>query len=580
MGQLKLKVTSTGEVLYDTHKWGYAGHDGIMTCAGNLVKWSDMESFSMTSDDMLIANMSDGSATRIPPASSGYESSDFRITDDEVLTGLTFPQSLMTYSDIFSVIYPNCEECLYYDVLMEREMVDMAMFDRPEEGAVPMDDEILAMYHEDAERRMRAHGYDQGRVTARLNMDEALTIRLNRHDRNPFLEWVESHPWDGKPRVRTWFRNVFGAVADGLTPAEEEKYLGDVGEAWFIGAIARQFAPIVHDVVPVLIGEQGIGKGRGIRFTAGKEEWYKDTNIDISRPDRFLEGVRGRVIVELSEASQLRDKDAETMKSFISQATDQLRKPYARYSKDFPRHFVLIATSNNPLLFTDVTGNRRYFPMTCRPELGKSVTQEDVEQVWAEALAMYRDGKSYRLDNVAKMLASKMQDNASMENEGVATIDAWLNDPANGYDKVGAQVSRRIILRDFFRLDPSMPLTGDVKSAWRAWMIGTREWKRMPKTARIGGEVSRGFERIREAGEVAEKAMLPLTDESEDTLKARIAARFEKQGARDCGQVVDMSGFTLLEISECLREGYIYDTGASAVEHEYRLGVLRWPAGG
>ena len=308
----------------------------------------------------------------------------------------SMPLATSELNDIFEELFPDCDDQLFFDELKERNVMDMAMLDRPQEGQQPFTDDVIALYHEAVQIRLRDLGC-QGRFPSKDVMDEVLTIRTHDHRRNPFREWMESHEWDGVPRVRTWFRDLFGATAPPLTGADEEKYLGDASEIWFCMVVRRQYDEHRMDVVPVLMGDQGIGKGLAIKYMAGADMWYKDTNVDVKDAARFLDSVRGKIVVELSESRQIRNSDSELMKSFISQEVDQIRKPYAKYEGDFPRHFGLIATTNLTNIFTDVTGNRRYFPMFCdgtkhsiKFSIDRSVGQYEVEQVWAEALHMFK----------------------------------------------------------------------------------------------------------------------------------------------------------------------------------------------
>jgi putative DNA primase/helicase len=137
-----------------------------------------------------------------------------------------------------------------------------------------------------------------------------------------------------------------------------------------MGSIARQYQPAQADVIPLLIGDQRIGKSNCLRYLACRQEWYTDTTSDVSDPKLFLESIRGSAIVELSEATAIRSRESERTKSFISKREDTYRRPYERAATTVYRRWVLIATSNLKTPFTDITGNMRYFPIYCedRPE--------------------------------------------------------------------------------------------------------------------------------------------------------------------------------------------------------------------
>lgn len=488
------------------------------------------------------------------------------------------PRTVAELNAVFEELFPGVDSCVYYDELVERDMIDMAMLDRPKEGFKPLSDKLVALYHESVEKRLKNLHFE-GRPPAREVMDEVLTIRTYGHNRNAFREWVESHPWDGKPRVRMWFRNLFGATAPPLKDPEEElRYLGDVSEAWFVGAVRRQYRQTRHEIVPVLISDQGIGKGLALRYTAGQDAWFKDTAADVSDVDKFLNTVRGKIVVELSESKQIRTKDAETLKSFISQDTDKLRKAYAHYDEEYPRHFVLVATSNLENIFTDVTGNRRYFPMICDPHRAnlmfsedRTVGQEEVEQVWAEALVMYRTKHTWFMSPESAAIAEKVQSFYTVENTGVSLISEWL-DTHIEYSKVGARINRTKIMRECFGVDTDRLVSSDMESAYRAWVNGDPAWMRINTSARIDGKPSRGFERRLAPGEVRATARLNVVPGG--TAKPTPLMIMRQVCMREgCTEPNDIFPHQMVDedtLNELMNEGWIYSPSIG----EYRVGEL------
>lgn len=439
------------------------------------------------------------------------------------------PQCTLDLDDAFASIFPNYRDYLYYDELRERDMIDMAMLGCPSEGVVPISDRVVKMYHRFFQKRLRASGYVGRRFPVNLVMDEVLDIRIGTNRRNPFREWVESQKWDGKPRLRNAIIDYFGATApalrgpDGKPTAEERHYLQSVTEAWFLGAITRMYKPTQHDVVPVFIGIQGGGKGTGLRFLAGADEWYAATTADVSNPEKFLESVRGAIIVEMGESKQLRGRGVqEDLKAFISQREDRIRKKYARYEETYPRHFILAATANNDSLFEDPTGARRFYPVYCNPDCAtkqipvryrRADLQREVEQIWAEALQMYRDGHKCYVPRDVDELARVMQKDAAVENPMAESIEDWLSDPINGYTKIGAKIYREVIMEEVFGVDPRCP-SPQADRAWRDWVDSDKRWMKC-KPFYANGKTRRGFERVLEAEEKVRVKTLLLVDGDE-----------------------------------------------------------------
>ena len=500
------------------------------------------------------------------------------------------PKTLSALNREFDNIFPDSYEMLYYDELREKRMIDMTLLGDPEKGIIPLNDDILALYHLTFEERLEQMDYVGKGMPAHTTMDEILTVRIFRHRRNPFREWVESHEWDQKPRLRMWFRDYVGATAPALQTlageptSDELQYIGDVTEAWFMGAIARMYQPIQHDIVPVLIGGQGRGKGQALRFLAGDNSWFKSTSADVSKPDRFLESIRGAVVVELSESRQIRTADNEALKTFISQPSDQLRRAYARYEDEYPRRFVMIATSNLSSVFTDLTGARRFFPMECNPKYASAeipvdergeTYQYEVEQLWAEALYLYRAGHKWNLSAKTKELAQRMQDFNSEENPGLIAIDEWLDDPANGYADKGSKVTREDIMVKIFMVDPTAP-PKEMETMYRAWRNGTRRWAKCKPFFR-DGKTRRGFERMFVPGETIAAQTFNLVSGADPVPAVRDPIRRIREVAREYGLSEDdplpFEKIPLEDINDFMMEGFVVDYG-TPTRPDYRVAYL------
>lgn len=503
-----------------------------------------------------------------------------------ILNTTEMPTSQSELDDLFDIIFPGIDEALYWDVLSEQGMINPRIFDMEVEGSqefVMISDDIYPFYYDKLERRLRELGFE-GRFPGRDTRDLVLKKRLLEHKRNLFLEWVESHEWDGKPRMRRWFIEGIGATCNGaLTPEEESRYLGDATEAWFLSGIQRMFCEAKSEVVPVLIGGEGMGKGNFLRYTAGyNDEWFIDTSAPLDGPgaeERMLEGIRGCVIVELSESTQFSTvKGAELLKTFVSKSRDKRRKAYARESTVSIRRFLLVATSNKNNVFLDVGGgNRRYFPMYCNPNLAtrpydpkyKMIGREDVEQVWAEALFKYRqdpNANSFLTKETAE-LAAIMQEYGTVENTNVNMIDEWLNDPANHYTNIGSRISREEIFYNILGVTTSgagvVPTSAEY--AFTQWADIQKCWRKLSKPVRIDGRVTRHvYERVYSAEEVRAKRrsnMVNIMPGHEDTfidVVGLVRKRAQKYGYKKLDDPFPIDGLTQAEVDAILDAGYIY----------------------
>ena len=106
--------------------------------------------------------------------------------------------------------------------------------------------------------------------------------------------------------------------------------------------------------------------------------------------------VARRWIIELAEFDALLRADASTAKAFITRRTEQYRPPYGRHVVERPRPGVLAGTSNKLEINKDETGGRRFWPVTTGTIDTEGLTR-DRDQLWAEAVARYRQGEEWWL---------------------------------------------------------------------------------------------------------------------------------------------------------------------------------------
>ena len=222
---------------------------------------------------------------------------------------------------------------------------------------------------------------------------------------DPFEGWLSSLPdWDGVKRLDTLLKSVF-EVRDGQDQALVEWISGAV----LTTAVWRCMEPgHKQDVVPVLIGGQGIGKSTFLRalLPDGRDEWFGD-GMSLSSDDKArVEATQGRVIVEISEMTGATRADLEQIKAYLSRRDDGgVRLSYRSDPESMPRRFALAATSNDrSCLPSDASGLRRFAPVDLDAKIINGKRQpasfvrnwiaDDRFQLWAEARARYEAGIS------------------------------------------------------------------------------------------------------------------------------------------------------------------------------------------
>ncbi len=244
------------------------------------------------------------------------------------------------------------------------------------------------------------------------------------HPFHPVRDYLDSLTWDHQPRVGTWLSTYVGA--------ERNKYVNAVGEAWLISAVARVRQPGCQaDYTLLLQGRQGILKSSAIRALVG-DEFFGDDSGDTSAKDTKLM-IHRNWVVELAELAGARKAEVNRIKAFLTCRSDQFRAPYDKRPQSYPRMNVFAASINDDEPFTDETGNRRFWPVLCGAIDIEKLTA-DRDQLWAEAVVLYEEGKPWWLENeeIEKM-ATDEQSKRYQHGVWDTAIETWLENPTQGF---------------------------------------------------------------------------------------------------------------------------------------------------
>ncbi len=244
------------------------------------------------------------------------------------------------------------------------------------------------------------------------------SVVLNKR-RHPAREYFSRLEWDGVPRLDTWLRIYCNATHD------PEDYLSFVGRKWLVAAVARVFNPgCKFDHMLIFEGKQKAGKSMMLRemSTICGQEYFDDTiKVSDMGSDKTVPKMQGVLIIEIAELSGFRKKDADELKQAITTQRDRIIRKYANEPTEYPRQFVLAGTINpTDGYLHDPTGNRRFWPVRCGDEIDIKQIIRDKEQLWAEAVHVFKQGEKLYLNDEESAIAHIVQ-------EERRTIDAWYS---------------------------------------------------------------------------------------------------------------------------------------------------------
>ena len=258
---------------------------------------------------------------------------------------------------------------------------------------------------------------------------KALTVVAHQNQYHPIRDYLNALQWDGTERIPYVLHHFLGA--------EISDYTCEVLKLFLLGAISRVFKPgCKFETMLCLVGGQGAGKSTFFRLLACRDEWFSD---DLKRLDdeNVFRKMQGHWIIEMSEMiATANAKSIEDIKSFLSRQKETYKVPYATEPEDRLRQCVFGGTSNAlDFLPLDRSGNRRFLPVMVHPERAEvhilvddAASREYIDQVWAEAMTIYRRGKvSLRLPAEMNAQLAQLQKNFMPEDTKVGQIQAFLD---------------------------------------------------------------------------------------------------------------------------------------------------------
>jgi len=250
-------------------------------------------------------------------------------------------------------------------------------------------------------------------------LEEAVIAIAHNQKYHPVKDYLSTLHWDGTPRLSQWLVTI--------GDCDDNAYTREAGTLMILAAIARIDKPgTKYDYMPILEGDQGIGKSMLVRTLGG--QWYGEVSL-IDRDKDTIEKMRGKWFIETAEMLCFRQKESEAMKSFVTTQVDEVRLPYRRNKQRFPRQSTFIGTIN-PSEFgylNDITGARRFLPIFLN-KVNIALLGQIRDQLFAEAIHVYKKGYPLYISNQSTLsLAAKAQGSRNLRDNMEDDVDRWIH---------------------------------------------------------------------------------------------------------------------------------------------------------
>lgn len=218
---------------------------------------------------------------------------------------------------------------------------------------------------------------------------ECLCLVCRNNEIDSAKDWLDGLEWDGVPRVRRFFVDYFGA--------EDSPYVEAVGAYIWTALAARVMVPGHQvDMIPVLVGGQGVGKSTGIAAMSPRPEFFSEFSFG-EKEVEVARRMTGKLVGEISELRGLRSREGEHIKGWITRRVEEVRRMYENTVRQFPRRLCFLGTTNeDAFLSEDPSGQRRWLPVRVTAGAVDRI-KADCAQLWAEGRVLFAEvGVAYR----------------------------------------------------------------------------------------------------------------------------------------------------------------------------------------
>lgn len=231
---------------------------------------------------------------------------------------------------------------------------------------------------------------------------------------NPIREYFENlESWDGEDYIQK--------LSSYLRTNDDKAFLHHF-EKWLTRAVLCSLTKgYVNKQSLVLASHQNSGKSSFLRFLIPpKLENYYTENISIDK-DGII-GICKNLICNLDELAVLSKSDVNTLKSFISKSSANIRLPYARKAEFLERICSFVGSTNRTDFLTDETGSIRWLIFEVYSFDFEYSKEIDIDKVWAQAYYNAFKRKNYNPELTATDIVENEKRNekyaqVSMEQE-------------------------------------------------------------------------------------------------------------------------------------------------------------------
>lgn len=227
------------------------------------------------------------------------------------------------------------------------------------------------------DRALETRGIDVGRAGVAMS-----TLMAAAEQVDSAKDWLQGLRWDGVERVKHFAREYLAGKGDA-------DYLDAVSLYAWTAMAGRIMEPgCKADMAPLMVSGEGTGKSTAVLDMAPWPGAFAEVSLHLDDREIAM-ALAGVAVAELPEMTGMDRRGTEALKALVTRRVDQYRAPYAVSQTRAPRRAIFWGTTNKLDILGANTGQRRWLPFEVgRMPWGK--VKEDREQLWAEALQLWR----------------------------------------------------------------------------------------------------------------------------------------------------------------------------------------------
>lgn len=205
---------------------------------------------------------------------------------------------------------------------------------------------------------------------------------------------------------------------------------------WLVGAVANVFIEdrCANQLCFILAGAQGVFKSTWIRNLCPPSlaAYYVEGALDPDNKDSML-ATASNFIFNLDDYfAGITSRKINEFKGLLTKNTIKVRRSYARYAEELPKICSFIASSNEAQFLHDPTGNRRFLPFEVKTIDINQAQAINIDQVWAQAYTLFREGFTYWLEKEDQEELSEYNEQFEVQSSEYEVLVTYLSPPEAG----------------------------------------------------------------------------------------------------------------------------------------------------